>query len=156
MAGEPWKVRAPFDANIDSVLENTRQRVFREGRYTKVEGHPFVTVEELDAFFMREELSFGEPDAEGWASADMSGATGTQSILDIRGVGDRIAFGVAAPLNDGELREVFQTTTPSTADMTDDRETDVYQRLRRGECAYVVVYDEDRPSQIIFYGYSWD
>src|SRR5262249_37245397 len=106
MAGEPWKVSAPFDADVARVLADTRQRIFRDGRYMGVEGHPFATLEALDAFFMDDRLpDAGEEDSEGWSEVDMTGATGTQSILDIRGVADRIAFGVAAPLDDHELRE---------------------------------------------------
>jgi hypothetical protein len=159
MAGEPWKVSAPFDADVARALDETRRRIFREGHYTGVEGHHFATLEELDAFFMRGPTFLrdeNEEEGEGWHTLDMSGATGTQSILDIRSVGNRIAWGTAAPLDDDELREVFGTTTPMTADLTDDREDDLYEGLQRGECAYVVVYDEGKPSQIVFYGYSWD
>jgi hypothetical protein len=63
---------------------------------------------------------------------------------------------VTAPLNEDELRKIFGTTTPTAVDLTDERETDIYDRLQRGECAYVVVYDKSQASQIVFYGYSWD
>jgi hypothetical protein len=156
MAGEPWEVSAPYDADVARVLEETRQRIFREGSYTRVEGHPFATLEELDAFFMRGPDEDEGEEEEGWVEVDMSGATGTQSILDIRGVDSRVAVGVAAPLNDNELREIFGTTTPELSDLTSDRVCDLYERLQRGECAYVVVHEQRRPSQIVFYGYSWD
>jgi hypothetical protein len=156
MGGEPWKIGAAFGADVARVLDETRRRIFREGRYTAVDGHQFATLDELDTFFTRGPTFLDEPDGEGWSEVDMSGATGTQSILDIRDVGSRRAWGVAAPLDDGELREVFGTATPTRADLTDDRESDLYERLQRGECAYVVVYDEGGPSQIVFFGYSCD
>ena len=159
MGGEPWKVSAPFDADVARVLDEARRRIFREGRYTGVEGHHFATLEELDAFFTGPSFCLAPDEKaneeEGWRTLDMSGSTGTQSILDIRKVGSRIAWGVAAPLDDDELREVFGTTTPTAADLS-NRGSNLYDRLQRGECAYVVVYDDSRPSQFVFYGYSWD
>jgi hypothetical protein len=147
MGGEPWKTRAPFHPDIAHVLDETRHRVFRDGWY--YQERPFATLEELDEFFLRDPR-----EDEEWTG---EGATGTQSILDIRGVSSRIASGVAAPLADEKLRDLFGTTTPTSEQLTEERESELYEMLpTRGECLYVVVYEGGKPSEVVFYGYSWD
>ena len=84
------------------------------------------------------------------------GANGTCSILDIRGIAHERAPGVAAPLPGKTLVAIFGTTKPKTSDRTGERESSSYNLLGRGESHFVVYYDENGPSEVTFYGFSWD
>lgn len=152
MGSEPWSTSSPWSSDIDAVLSATRERVFSEGSYKALPNRPFATLADLDAFFMRspEDEDFDEED-------DFSeGAGGTCSILDIRGVDGTRAPGVTAPLPDDAQLAIFGTTKPSTSQRTPERESRVFEGIGRGESLYVVFYDGNAPSEITFYGHSWD
>jgi hypothetical protein len=135
---------------VSTVLAEARARVFREKLYEPVPGREFATLDALDAFFMREP----EFDEDGEWTAE--GAEGTRSILDIRAVGKKAAPGVTAPLADRELRALFGSSRPGAADLTPEREAELYERLTRGDSLHVVLYADGKPSEVVFYGYSWD
>jgi hypothetical protein len=73
----------------------------------------------------------GEEEAEGWYKLRHAGSHRDAVDSPHPQGGNRIAWGVAAPLGEDE-REVFGTTTLTAADLTDDRESDLYERLQRG------------------------
>lgn len=150
MGGEPWKFRTPWQANISIVLARARERAFRDKLYNPVPGRVFETLDELDEFFT------SEPEFEDEGEWTGEGADGTGSILDIRAVGTELAPGVTAPLDDDELGELFGSSRPQAADLTEDRETEIYERLTRGDSLYVVLYAGAKPAEVVFYGYSWD
>jgi hypothetical protein len=151
MGAEPWSTSAPYRPDIAEVLAQTRARVFAAGLYAQVPGRTFASLDELDRFFMCEP---GDPE---WDDDEMmAGAGGTASILDVRGVSESREPGVTAPLPEAVRRAIFGTATPTLADCTEDRESDVYDQLGRGESHYLVLYDGDRPVEVRFYGYSWD
>jgi hypothetical protein len=149
MGGMPWKIVSPWSSDIAAVLRDTRERVFREGMYQRVPGRTFESLAALDAFFM------ADPEADDFEWTGEADA-GTSSILDIRGVADECSPGSTAPLPPGELAEIFGTATPSADDVTDDRESAIYERLTRGDSHYVVIYARGKPTEVAFYGYSWD
>lgn len=150
MGGEPWKLRVPWQADVSKVLDEARARVFHDKRYTPVPGRAFETLEALDAFFT------GEPEFDEAGEWSGEGADGTRSILDIRAVGPEPAPGVTAPLGDDELIALFGTPRPTSAQLTPERESALYEQLSRGDSLYVVLYAADGPAEIVFYGYSWD
>src|SRR5450432_427857 len=94
MGGEPWKVCSPWQPDLAKVLDDTRQRVFREGSYDPIPRRTFETLAALDAFFAT------GPDDDDFAEVVMDGASGTRSILDIHAVRSKIAPGATAPLSD--------------------------------------------------------
>jgi hypothetical protein len=150
VGGEPWKFRAPWQADVSRVLAGARERAFREKLYDPVPGRVFATLDALDEFF----TSGPEFDETGEWTAE--GADGTRSILDVRAVAAEIAPGVTAPLGDDELVALFGSSRPSSTELTAEREVALYERLTRGDSLYVVLYAGDEPAEVVFYGYSWD
>jgi|HubBroStandDraft_6_1064221.scaffolds.fasta_scaffold420207_2 hypothetical protein len=78
---------------------------------------------------------------------------GTRSILDIDRIGKTLGFGVAAPLPAKRLTELYDTDRPTHA-MVDNHE--FFDDIPRGQCVYVIVYVDDKPSELFFAGYSYD
>jgi hypothetical protein len=150
VGGEPWKFRAPWQADISRVLADARARVFRDRLYETVPGRDFETLDALDRFFT------SEPEFDENGEWTGEGADGTRSLLDIRAVGTEIAPGVTAPLGRDELVSLFGSERPTAADLTAARESALYERLTRGDSLHVVLYVGDEPAEVVFYGYSWD
>ena len=59
-----------------------------------------------------------------------------------------------APLDEGELMEFFGTAEPPAKDVEEC--DDLFEQIERGQGVYVVVYENHKPSQILFAGYSYD
>ncbi len=150
MGAEAWIVRGPWRESIGEALAETREAVFREGVYAPVPGRRFATLAALDAFFM------GEPEVDDDGEVNLDGASGTSSILDIRGVGEAPEPGLTAPVTEARMREVFGTATPSVAEVTLDRCEALLRELTRGASQYVVAHEGGAPAAVVFFGYSWD
>ena len=85
---------------------------------------------------------------------DDSDADGTRSILDVTYVREEPDYDAVAPVREDELMEFFGTTKPSAEDVEDC--DDLFDSIERGQGVYVVLYEDDEPSQIFFAGYSYD
>jgi hypothetical protein len=79
---------------------------------------------------------------------------GTRSILDIERVADVPEIGVAAPLDDAILEDLYDTTTP-THDLIQSN-MDFFGRIERGQAIYFVLYKDGEPDELVFAGYSFD
>lgn len=79
---------------------------------------------------------------------------GTRSILDIENIEDTVGFGVAAPLDDDTLEELYGTTKPTRAKI--ESNMDFFDELDRGQAIFVVVYKDGRSDELFFAGYSFD
>lgn len=146
MGSHPWWYLVPYEQNVARSLESLRQREFKAGRYNPAEDFPRFPVDLAHAPGCKHS-SIDE-------AREDSDADGTRSILDVSRVGDRPDFDVVAPLGDHELMEYFGTTKPSAEDVEDCDE--LFDQIERGRGVYVVVYEDDQPSQIFFAGYSYD
>jgi hypothetical protein len=80
---------------------------------------------------------------------------GTHSILDITRTADRRGDGVAAPLDERELRRVFGTPDP-TRDQVEARWDEIAERLGRWQAYYFAVYEDGEPREYAFVGCSGD
>ena len=147
MGAHPYWYLAKYTPDPDTALQALREREFRAGRYNPV--MPFL------------EFPIGPHSptpgaqhasiAEAFEEAD---ADGTRSILDIERVGDEPDFGVACPLPDEVLEELYGTTRPTRAQVL--REMDFFEDLDRGQAVYVTLYRDGRPDEYLFAGYSYD
>ena len=81
-------------------------------------------------------------------------ADGTRSILDLMKIGEKPGYGVAAALPPDVLKRYFGTERPDRSMVEDSDE--LFEDIERGQGVYVVVYDNDKPSEIFFAGYSYD
>lgn len=85
---------------------------------------------------------------------DASEESGTQSVLDMVSVGTTPGPQVVVPLGGDELRAFFGTPHPTRAAV---EETDDWlEEIGRGEGVAIVLYEGDRPAEILFAGYSFD
>jgi hypothetical protein len=132
MGAEAWDYWVPYEDDIQAVLEKTREREFRAGRYNGSEFRP-ATLEE---------------------AREVADADGTRSILDMDRVGDEPDFGVVVPLSSEQLVELYGTDRP-TREMIEEN-MDFYEDIERGQGVYLIAYKDDRPDEILFCGYSYD
>ena len=67
-----------------------------------------------------------------------------------------------AALSNVELIRSFGTTEPTRRMIEDnmanaaDEDDDLYQNIARGQGFYVVIYEDGKPSEIFFGGYTYD
>jgi hypothetical protein len=143
MGASGWSYWVPHEPDLQAALEKLRARVFAEGHYFKGWGEYEVkspaSIEDL--FQQMGELG--------------TATEGTHSILDMESIGETPEFGVVCPLTEDELVARFGTTKPTRAQI--EVEESALQSLRyRWEGTYVVAYDGEQPSEILFVGFSGD
>lgn len=146
MGGHPWWYLVPYEKDVASSLEALRQREFKAGRYNPAEPFPRFPVDLAHAPGCKH-ASIDE-------AREDSDADGTRSILDVSGLSEEPDYDAVAPLGDDDLMEFFGTTKPTAEDVEDSEE--LFEQIERGQGIYVLVYENDQPSQIFFAGYSYD
>jgi hypothetical protein len=146
MGGHPWWYLVPYESDVAKSLEALRQRELDAGRYNPVERFPRFPVD------MRHRPGGKHASAE--AARAAASASGTRSILDMMRVSAKPDFGAVAPLDETELMDLFGTAKPTAEDVEDSDE--LFDQLERGQGVYVVIYEDDEPSQLFFAGYSYD
>ena len=132
MGAEPYEYTVPYDEDVQAALDKLRAKVFQEGAFRGSEMSPSSPQE---AMAMMEE-------------------EGTGSILDIMQVSQQPGFCCAAPLSAAELQQYFGTVRPTRTQVAQNYEW--AESIERGHCRYVVLYDNDAPTEIYFFGYSFD
>lgn len=147
MGAHPYWYFTRYDADVDAALQKLRRQEFEAGRYNPVMrfiGFPLdpATTSPGPRHASRDQAR---------AAAD---AEGTRSILDIDAVGDASDFGIAAPLDDAALEDLFGTTEP-THEIVESN-LDVFDQIERGQAIYIVVYRDGKPDELFFAGYSFD
>src|SRR5262249_35910400 len=118
---------------IQAALDQLRQREFQAGRFRGTEDHP-ASIEEV--------LENMDED-------------GTGSILDMTHVADEPDFMAVAPLPAEELIRLFGTGKPTRA-IIEEQTSEVYEDIVRGQGVYIIAYQDGKPSEIFFGGYSFD
>ena len=146
MGGHPWWYMVPYESDVQKSLDALREREFKAGRYNPAEGFPRFPVDPGHTPGCKHDsIEEAQDDAD---------ADGTRSILDVSRIGDEPDFDVVARVGDDELMEFFGTTKPTAEDLEDADE--LFEGIERGQGVYVVIYENDQPSQIFFAGYSYD
>ena len=146
MGGHPWWYLVPYEEDVLKSLEALRQREFKAGRYNPAESFPKFPVDPDHAPGCK------HPSID--EARDDADADGTRSILDVSRISPAPDYDAVAPLDDDALMEFFGTTKPSIDDVEDN--DDLFDEIERGQGIYIVVYEDDQPSQIFFAGYSYD
>jgi hypothetical protein len=147
MGGHPWFYFVPYQADINSALQALRRREFQAGRYNPVMPMPQFPVEAGAA-------APGARHASIEAAIEDADADGTRSILDMERVSDDPDYGLVAPLSDEDLVDLFGTSKP-TREMIESND-DLFEAIERGQGVYIVAYQDGKPSEIFFAGYSFD
>ncbi len=161
MGASGWTYFVPFQEDIANALRELQEAVFNKGKYFKpgaFYGAMFEQMppklKEMMAPVIEEMQGRGEPQSIE-ELREMNGEDGTHSILDMEGVSATPDFGVLAPLEAGELLDLFGTDKP-TRSMIEERAEAVLERRDRWEGTYVIAYKEGVPSEIFFAGFSGD
>ena len=132
MGGDPYQYVAPYQANLQAVLDRLRKDVFERGEYRGAEARP-RTIEE---------------------AVRQSEESGTASILDIERITKTPDYSCAAPLTDEEITRYFGGQPP-TVKMVEECD-DLWEELERGMARYVLIYEGGVPKEVVFVGYSFD
>ena len=69
-------------------------------------------------------------------------------------ISDEADYGAVTPLSEDDLLNLFGTTKP-TREMVESND-ELFDALERGQGVYIVTYQDDKPSEIFFAGYSFD
>jgi hypothetical protein len=149
MGAEPYWYFEKYNGNVDATLQVLRQREFKAGRY-----HPVI-------MFPSELFPIGpHSPAPGAQHASIEDAMedaaeeGTRSILDLDHVSDEPEFCAVAPLPNEMLDELYGTTQPSRAMV--EPNMDFLEDIERGQGVYIILYNDGKPEEICFAGYSFD
>lgn len=150
MGGHAYWYWVPYRKDVQSALDDLRAREHEAGRYNPV----IRFLKFSEPAFSKQNPGKEHDTIE--EAIDASAEDGTRSILDIASIGDESDYGVAGPLSDDNLLELFGTTKPTRAQIEDDRSA-LSELVDRGKAIFIVTYDaKGIASELFFYGYSYD
>ena len=147
MGAHPYWYAVKYRPEIETALADLREREFRAGRYNPV--MPFISFP-----ITAQSPSPGPAHAtieDVFADAD---ADGTRSILDVAALAKGPEFCAACPLQDDVLQKIYGTTQPTRAAV--EAKMDFLEDVERGQAVYIILYDQGRPTEVMFAGYSFD
>src|SRR4029077_18319567 len=131
MGGHPWFYFVDYQTDINSALQELRQREFNAGRYNPVMWFPPFPVEPNSP-------APGAKHATIQQAMEAADADGTRSILDMGRVSPTPDYSAVAPLPGEEVVALFGTNQP-TREMIEAND-DIFEMLERGQGVYVVAY----------------
>jgi hypothetical protein len=147
MGAEPYSYFVEYQPNVQRALDELREREFQAGRY-------FPAMESLSFPLGSLTPSPGAKHRTIREAREAAGTDGTRSILDIASVGEEPDYSFAAPVDDEALEALYGTTRP-TRKMVETN-MDFLVDVDRGQCVYIITYENDRPDGIVFAGYTFD
>jgi hypothetical protein len=181
MGATNWEIYVPYQEDISKALEVARKTAFDLGHYQKpyaeidllYQANFFkATDEERDSLIKKYGLDvFREPIArmgieafEDWLNAAnhamqvetieelvclaVLSADGTSSVLDINSLTD------TSPVSPEDTLRWFHTSTPTRQQFEQCEQ--IADDIDRGEARYLIIYEAETLSEILFFGYSWD
>ncbi len=135
MGASGWSYWVDWQEDVGQAMSLLQERTFAEGKFFAGwddRGKAATTISELRSIMAEE---------------------GTHSILDMHRIGSALEVGVVSGLSEDQLDALFETTTPTRAQV--EAEARLIRSLReRWEGIYIVTYDGGAPSQIYFGGSS--
>jgi hypothetical protein len=134
MGAEPWFNIVPYEEDIATALQKARAEVFRTGNYILTGRRKPRSIEE---------------------AVERGGEEGTSSILDVNHVAKRRTSGAVAPLTRRTLLKLFGTERPQRETFLTNPYV-VWDWMDRGQAVYIILYQNDKPHEILFTGSSWD
>jgi len=146
MGGHEWFYYVPYQPNIDKALQELKQIEFAAGRYNPV-------IRFLDFPIGPDSPSPGPRHPSIKAAIRSSMEDGTRSILDMDSVSKSPDYCKVCALPEQELMRLYGTTRPTHAMV---EELVFLENAERGQGIYIVLYEDDAPSEILFAGYSFD
>jgi len=147
MGAEPYWYFVKYQPDIETALQELREREFKAGRY-----HPVTRFLEFPVTADSPAPGTKHKSIEQALAA--ASADGTRSILDIQSVSDEPDVGVATPLDDEVIESLYGTPAP-THEMVEDN-LEFLEEIDRGQAVYFLIYKGSKPAEILFAGYSFD
>jgi hypothetical protein len=161
MGASGWDYRMPFNGSVEQSFVDVQEQVLASGDYI----WPW---DDLDADYEDEGATFPRPTSLAQLveakEADEFWDEGTHTLLDLDRVSnteDADEFGAVRPLTSAELIQVFGTERPSAQDF--DRVHQLGPAGPLGELAEptwsgrsLVIYRDDSPAEVHFWGWSGD
>lgn len=135
MGSESWFALAPFGDDAEEVLAKLQASVFANVCALTLPDEP-------------QPRSIAEYRRQ-------AGEEGTRSVLDVVGIAESPRVGYAGPLPREVLATALGTVRP-TRRLFLERKSAVFDALGRGEAGYVVCWSGGRPSEVVFFGWSFD
>lgn len=132
MGAKPYQYVVRWQADLGRALQELRQDVFIRGDY------------------YGSEETHATPDEALMASEE----EGTHSILDITKISRTPAMCTACVFDDDELQRYFGTTRPTLEAIEGCEE--LWNDIDRGSARIAIAYENTRPAQLVFMGYSFD
>jgi hypothetical protein len=166
MSSSPYYYFTQYQEDVNAALQDLRQREFEAGRYD-----PAMYMNEPSLFmsnfqFPPDESSIapGAKHSSIEEAVKAGEACGTGSILDIQRVSDFPEFLASSPLSSEWLIQFLGTDKPGRelveSVIIQEEEVEVWDELAdemgAGGSCYLIVYENDKPSEIFFMGYSID
>ena len=146
MGGSPyWYIVKHEDP--ETALDKLQKREFKAGRYNPVIPFPQFPV-------TPDSLAPGAEHDSIFEALEDADADGTRSILDIQGISEDPDFLHASPLDPDTLQKLYGTPHPTRAQVEENM--DFLENVDRGQAVFIILYTNDKPSEIMFAGYSVD
>ena len=171
MGATSWKYFTQYKENIKEALETLRQQEFNAGRYgtndhlmnvieqrAKELNLPIDKLEEFKKAYQNLNKLKGKskkPPATIQQLLKFSKDSGTHSIIDIIDIEVSTDRTVSGTLSSEDLIQLFGTDQPNH-EMIASKSEELANFRERGLCTYVVVYDQKKPTELFFVGYSGD
>ena len=150
MGASGWEYLVPYQADLQAALNDLRRRVFESGDYVSPVTWGLVAPESVEALAQQEYY---------W---QFMGENGTHSIIDVLTVvpyemGEQ-EFGTVCAFTDEEYEDYFGSTRPARADWDRFRDDPLLHEYvaERWTGRAMVLWADDAPSEIAFWGYSGD
>jgi hypothetical protein len=134
-----------FEPDVHAALQRAQQETFARGEY----GFTYTMTRLYRAMGKQPPPLPPQKKARSIDEARTIGdADGTCSVLDIYEIGPEPAPGVAGPI-------ALEMSKPTKEDL-ESALSSLYERLGRGEAAYLICYESDEPVAYWFIGMSFD
>jgi hypothetical protein len=163
MGASGWDYFVPYQQNVERALHDLREQIFLSGAYflrppMEINPDDFADMpEEVRAqvpVWIEREESFSEPTTLE-ALIEWNGEEGTHSIIDIERISPIPSFCAAAPLSSEQLIAIFGTDKPEQK-MVEQKRHEIQGIRDRWEATYIIIYENGKPDEIFFAGFSGD
>lgn len=172
MGGHPYWYYAKYQTDVNTTLQELRQQEFAAGRYNPA--IPF-----LDFPITADSPAPGSQHASIEEAMEAAEADGTRSILDMFQAsaipyaealasseqGGMDLFCTTFPLSTDELIRLFNTDQPThemvdavivSSQQNEEVADEFWESIDRGTGRHILIYENDKPVEIFFVGYSFD
>jgi hypothetical protein len=174
MGSHPYFYFTEYQPDVNSALQTLRQQEFEAGRYD-----PAVNMYDSGIWMFQfnfppnaQSIAPGARHASIEEAIEDAEDSGTGSILDIQKVSNSPELLASWALSADETLALFGTDKPTRKMVEDiiiaeeelehweDTGYDIWDKfwdtIGRGQSRYIILYDNDQPSEIFFIGYSVD